>query len=63
MESVTITFHHTEPSTLPLETNTVKKVAQRLIFMHGESKEDQGENIAKKIIESFKSRYNDTEQQ
>ena len=31
--------------------------------MHGESKEDQGENIAKKIIESFKSRYNDTEQQ
>ena len=33
LEKVTTTSHHTEPSSLPLEINTVKKVVQRLIFM------------------------------
>ena len=60
LEKVTTTFHHTEPSSLPLEINTVKKSSATL-DIYGESKKDQKENIIKKIIESFKSYYNDIE--
>ena len=48
LEKVTATPYHTEPSTLPLEINTVKKVAQHLIFMV-KAKKIRRKHIAKKI--------------
>ena len=48
LEKVTTTPHHNEPSTLPLEINTVKKGSTTL-DVYGKSKEDQEVNIAKKI--------------
>ena len=47
-EKVTTSPYHTEPSTLPLEINTVKKDSTTL-DSYGKSKEDQEVNIAKKI--------------
>ena len=54
LEKVTPTSLHSEPSTLPLEINTAKESSTAL-DIYGENKEDQEENIAKKITESFKS--------
>ena len=41
LESATTTFHHTEPSTLPLETNAVKK-SSTTFDMYGK---DQEKNV------------------
>ena len=47
LENVTTTFYHTEPSTLSLETNTVK-ISSATLDIYGGSKEDQEENMTKK---------------
>ena len=60
LEKVTTTSYRTETSTLPLEINTVKKSSATL-DIYGEGKEDHEDNITKKIIESFKSCFNDIE--